>query len=471
MRGDERIQIDLQGERDPFMLPVPQVLASGLPKGAAMYIKGHTSLPAHDAVRIAVAAALVESSGSEAPVKSWARELSKGKLHAFASQPAAEHLLIDRLSTAFRAKHDAFEMDTAGGQPCDSEAEKVTKMQSSVMCKIGGPASPFERTRQQVMEVVGLEVTTAIEREEAEEQVVQTAKQAKCIAGTAIALCKEALFRDVVVPLRTMHKKGIRLDGSQPSTPRSGGDGVDRVNAILCFRPFRRYQMGTGILCQSGEALGNTFRGHEDFQMTDNIIAKTHIGHYTMWHKAVVVDDRRLYLAEDMFCSGYVAGENNKSKPFPEYPHEQLKFVEDPIAWMDGASILTLEVSLESRHANLPRSFDLCNLKKELDVHKIEGTDVTRDVISWIEEAFQGLNSAYDVAAAEDYLTAGGTVNAKCFRTMEVDVTPAGHRSIRTLNQGHFGVNGCYEGARRPRSGFIETFKDCKYEQTYLTRR
>ena len=76
--------------------------------------------------------------------------------------------------------------------------------------------------------------------------------------------------------------------------------------------------MGTGILCQSGEALGNTFRGHEDFQMTDNIIAKTHIGHYTMWHKAVVVDDRRLYLAEDMFCSGYVGGENNKSKIFPD---------------------------------------------------------------------------------------------------------------------------------------------------------
>jgi hypothetical protein len=29
--------------------------------------------------------------------------------------------------------------------------------------------------------------------------------------------------------------------------------------------------------------LGNTFRGHEDFQMTDNISAKTHIGHYTIY--------------------------------------------------------------------------------------------------------------------------------------------------------------------------------------------
>ena len=39
---------------------------------------------------------------------------------------------------------------------------------------------------------------------------------------------------------------------------------------------------------------------------------------------------------------------------------------------------------------------------------------------------------------------------------------------IRTLNQGHFGVNGCYEGARRPRSGFIEAFKDCEYEKQIM---
>tara|TARA_B100000497_G_scaffold106944_1_gene124172 strand:- start:174 stop:956 length:783 start_codon:yes stop_codon:yes gene_type:complete len=256
--------------------------------------------------------------------------------------------------------------------------------------------------------------------------------------------------------------------------------------------------MGTGILCQSGEALGNTFRGHEDFQMTDNIIAKTHIGHYTMWHKAVVVDDRRLYLAEDMFCSGYVGGENNKSKRFPDDAIDKTEFEEDPIAWMGDDSILSLRVRLPSEHINLPRSFDLCNLVAEFKEHKIKvhpdfhsddaasypqadqdqwddpaaGPDDDPHHLSrWIQRAFKGLNSAYDVAADDQYLTAGGTVNAKCFRTMEVEVTEAGHRSIRTLNQGHFGVNGCYEGARRPRSGFIETFKDCKYEQTYLTRR
>ena len=161
---------------------------------------------------------------------------------------------------------------------------------------------------------------------------------------------------------------------------------------------------------------------------------------------------------------------------------------------MGDHSILCLRVKLPSVHIDLPRSFDLCNLVAEFEEHKIkvhphyhsdhqddyyDEDEVNWDDLGddphhfsrWIQRAFRGLNSAYDVAADDQYLTAGGTVNAKCFRTMEVEVTEAGHRSIRSLNQGHFGVNGCYEGARRPRSGFIETFKDCKYEQTYLTRR
>ena len=50
---------------------------------------------------------------------------------------------------------------------------------------------------------------------------------------------------------------------------------------LLCVRPFREYTMGTGILLKKGSELGNTFRGWADFQLTDNIIAKTHIGHFS----------------------------------------------------------------------------------------------------------------------------------------------------------------------------------------------
>lgn len=210
--------------------------------------------------------------------------------------------------------------------------------------------------------------------------------------------------------------------------------------------------------------------------MTDNIIAKTHIGHYTMWHKAVVVDDRRLYLAEDMFCSGYVGGEGHKSVALSKALASD-EFANDPISWMedteggDGASILTVDVTFprDRTLGSMPRSFYLENFSKTLK--KLGGqceNGVNPDVV---DSVFGGFNSPEEEAAKGQYLTDLGGVNTVCFRTMEIEADKDGKKSIRTLNQGHFGVNGTYEGARRPRSGYIETFKDCKYEQHLLTNR
>ena len=79
--------------------------------------------------------------------------------------------------------------------------------------------------------------------------------------------------------------------------------------------------MGTGILCHAGSALGNTFRGHEDFQMTDNIIMRPDVlrdAHRPLHDVAQSGGSGRLYLAEDMFCSGYVGGECNKGRLISE---------------------------------------------------------------------------------------------------------------------------------------------------------
>ena len=70
--------------------------------------------------------------------------------------------------------------------------------------------------------------------------------------------------------------------------------------------------MGTGVLLKKGSELGNTFRGWADFQLTDNIIAKTHIGHFTFWHASIVTNPKCLFLAEDIFCTNYVSGEGRR---------------------------------------------------------------------------------------------------------------------------------------------------------------
>ena len=148
--------------------------------------------------------------------------------------------------------------------------------------------------------------------------------------------------------------------------------------------------------------------------------------------------------------------------------------MEDPIAWMesrnggDGASILTIEVDfpLTTTMSSMPRSFYLTNFSATLD--KLGGK-CSHVNPTEVDNLFQGLNSVEDAAGRESYLTDMGGLNTVCFRTMEISTEgETGMKTIRTLNQGHFGVNGTYEGARRPRSGYIETFKDCKYEQHLL---
>ena len=78
----------------------------------------------------------------------------------------------------------------------------------------------------------------------------------------------------------------------------------------LLFRPRMTYRMGSAILLKGGEELGNTLHGHHDFQLTDDVIHKTHVGHYTYYSKSVVREPKNMYIADDVFCNGYCGGEN-----------------------------------------------------------------------------------------------------------------------------------------------------------------
>ena len=84
----------------------------------------------------------------------------------------------------------------------------------------------------------------------------------------------------------------------------------DSLCTVIVLRPRMTYRMATAILCKGGEELGQTLHGHHDFQLTDDVIHKTHIGHYTFYSKSVVREPKNMYLAEDVYCCGYDGGEN-----------------------------------------------------------------------------------------------------------------------------------------------------------------
>ena len=79
---------------------------------------------------------------------------------------------------------------------------------------------------------------------------------------------------------------------------------------FLLMRPFMRYDMASAIYCKAGEDLGVTFMGHNDFQLTDDIIHKTHIGHYTFYSKSVIHNEKNYTIVEDVFSCGYKGGED-----------------------------------------------------------------------------------------------------------------------------------------------------------------
>ena len=288
--------------------------------------------------------------------------------------------------------------------------------------------------------------------------------------------------------------------------------GKREVFDILCVRPFREYTMGSGILLKKGSELGNTFRGWADFQLTDNIIAKTHIGHFTFWHASIVTNPKCLFLAEDIFCTNYIRGEGKVPLRWQYADH----FKEDPMGTMQthDASIICLPIPLGSMDpashrlsmnnpislnskliehsekfgqntSNVKIGMVSCEQPEYLEndttqstlnthykntfldakasaEHSREFTRMFNDV--W---GFDKLNNWVDIESANTFETSGNLINTMCFHTMQKFQNPSNKRwEVTNLNTGHFGENGIYEGVKRIRCGFIDYFKEMDYQKS-----
>lgn len=88
-------------------------------------------------------------------------------------------------------------------------------------------------------------------------------------------------------------------------------NGVPLIVSFLCVRPFRTYECGCTIACQRGMGLGRTLYGYPDFQVADDIISKTHTGHFTFQHASVVTNPDAVMTIPDVFVMNYSWGEGH----------------------------------------------------------------------------------------------------------------------------------------------------------------
>jgi hypothetical protein len=223
---------------------------------------------------------------------------------------------------------------------------------------------------------------------------------------------------------------------------------------LLIFRPCMTYRMSTAILLKGGEELGQTLHGHHDFQLTDDVIHKTHIGHYTFYSKSVVRDPKLMYLAEDVYCSGYVGGENTAF--VKGGAGDAAAYLQSGEMNPGSASLLVVPIGFtEEVQACMSLSGNLT----DQNIHT-NGAENSGSYSTWKS---MGIDNAMLSPEAETKFMEGdeGEVgrNGVCFRGAQKRYHPTtGEWKTHTLNTGHWGPN-VYDGCGMVRMGMYAHLK------------
>ena len=117
----------------------------------------------------------------------------------------------------------------------------------------------------------------------------------------------------------------------------AAGANVTNKDYIVLVRPFQTY-LKPCILMKGGLDTGMTAYGHMDFQLTV-VISKTHIGHFTMYHKSIVKQPKNVAIVEDIFSQRYVRGEGTEIYASPQEFKDDLaedRFKKDILAFWVG---------------------------------------------------------------------------------------------------------------------------------------
>ena len=138
----------------------------------------------------------------------------------------------------------AFDMRPVGGGRAQDDAR--------ARAKVTGDDSAFGTRRRELF------------REDAllkpqRSSIEAVVRRARDVAGKSDALLREAFMQTRITKENLL--KMAELDIVVPF-------------GFMLTRPFERYDMCSAILCKSGTQLGNTYMGHNDFQLTDDVIHK-----------------------------------------------------------------------------------------------------------------------------------------------------------------------------------------------------
>lgn len=257
--------------------------------------------------------------------------------------------------------------------------------------------------------------------------------------------------------------------GEAKLNAKKAGVRVTGNGTVLLLRPFQTYNMASGILMKGGLDTGFTAHGHHDFMLTDDVIHKVHIGHYTFYHKSVVKQPKNVIMAEDIFAHSYVSGEGTGVFPgeggsISGKFSEQLasdSFTHDLIPiWLpadanDKVSRPSNPLDITGSHTN--QTLDMNNTTlDDLQEHYLNAS---------LYSGALGFDRLQNYDNDERFLSPMRHLNTVCFQghqlTYNVEKQTYSHI---TCNTGHWGPN-VYPGCRAVRNGENAFLKDMEYEK------
>jgi len=259
----------------------------------------------------------------------------------------------------------------------------------------------------------------------------------------------------------------------------SNGVSNDKVTGsdLILFRPHQTYRMGSAILAAGGKDLGCTYHGHHDFMLSDDIIRKIHVGHYTFYSKSVVKSPKRYAILEDVFSQGYVGGENTTAFGMSKIDARDKK--NDPAgcaqAYTDarnegtlgreGPSIVVVKTNDTSK---LPDCIDITGRFHSSLLERFNGNyeDVNKAHYAGSDVVYNKLQlrdvDPFRQTDNDEFLNRIQRINTVCYRGCE-GKNEGGKFVVTQLNQGHWGHN-VYPGCRRVRDGENTFLKDYNYQ-------
>lgn len=242
--------------------------------------------------------------------------------------------------------------------------------------------------------------------------------------------------------------------------------GVDTTGAgtVLLLRPFQTYNMASGVLMKGGLDTGFTAHGHHDFMLTDDVIHKVHIGHYTFYHKSIVKQSKNIILAEDIFAHSYVSGEGTGIFPSEGKSSFDQQLARDTFTH----DIIAVWVPAKAGKVSVQNPLDISG---HYNAHTLDANNSTVDDVEPHYEGAEdyastlGFDRLQNYDQNEQFLSPMRHLNTVCFQGHQLSFDSEKKTFAKvTTNTGHWGPN-VYPGCRAVRNGENAFLKDMEYEK------